>query len=338
MYGLGLQARAISPLCRPSNGSGVCHNFVVGSCCFSGANKIQLLTYHADTRLFECSATWAHEEEVCGIWGSPALAGPSLLGVSSPSCCRVFRVPDILAEELQVVAEFNLKGAQILWDLNGPQNEVRVVAGNTLQVCSLSGDKIGSVIRALSVDGCTKVNSAAIDPHQPSVCLVVGEGVGLVVFDLRIKNPVSIPGTAALHGMGPTCAVDFSCTTTNRFLTAGGDGCVHFRDLRVDGSAYSVLMQNHIRAHEHCVLKALFNPSDDSLFISSSSDNTLRLWDFSGVTHEKEKPMCVKRLADFSDSVMDACWSSGSPWVFAGVSFNGKVLVDEAPGRCSRDS
>jgi hypothetical protein len=39
---------------------------------------------------------------------------------------------------------------------------------------------------------------------------------------------------------------------------------------------------------------------------------------------------CIATLTDFGDSVGSCCWSlaNESPWVFAAVSWNGKVLVD----------
>ena len=42
---------------------------------------------------------------------------------------------------------------------------------------------------------------------------------------------------------------------------------------------------------------------------------------------------CVVTLSDFGDSVMSCCWSQAndSPWVFAAVSANGKMLVDAVP-------
>lgn len=39
----------------------------------------------------------------------------------------------------------------------------------------------------------------------------------------------------------------------------------------------------------------------------------------------------VRTVSDFGESVMACAWSAASPWVYAAVSFNGKVVVDKVP-------
>ncbi len=42
-------------------------------------------------------------------------------------------------------------------------------------------------------------------------------------------------------------------------------------------------------------------------------------------------PVCLATLTEFGDSVYTCAWSTQSPWVYAAVSYNGKVLVNKVP-------
>ncbi|ORC88071.1 WD40 repeat protein [Trypanosoma theileri] len=330
-YGLEFQARAIAPFYHPSNGSMTSHRFIVGTSCFAGGNKIHLLDYQDEARLLECTMVWFHEEEVYGLWSSPSLTEPSLLAVRSSSQSRVFRVPELISGELQEVASFAAATSQVLWDLEGLQNEVRVTAGSALIVYTLDEGRGGKEVSSFKVEGCKKINYAALDPHHSSVCIVACEGNGLYLIDTRKKQPVSIGNTNALHGFGQTRCIDFSSCQANILLSSGDDGFVLWHDIRMNGSECLAYKRRHLKAHDHIAHKALFNPFHDELLLSCGSDHTLKLWDASKQDASEEQAVCLRRLTDFADSVVDACWSSSGPWVFAGVSFNGRVIVDEVP-------
>ncbi|RNF13295.1 WD40 repeat protein [Trypanosoma conorhini] len=330
-YGLELQSRSIAPFYHPSNGNIESHRFLVGTSSFAGDNKIHVLEYQDETRLLECSTVWFHEEEVFGLWSSPSLTEPSLFAAGSPGTTRVFQVPESLAWELREVAAFDVAASQVLWDLDGLQNELRLTSQDTLRVYALGEGGAGREAARFRIAGDTRISCAALDPHHSSVCMAACEKSGLHLVDTRKRHPEPIADTATLHGMGQTRCVDFSSCQANRFLTSGDDGCVLWHDLRMSGTTCSVERRHHLQAHDHAVPRALLNPFHDELLVSCGCDHTLKLWDSSKRGGDHEPAICLKKLADFGDSVVDACWSSGTPWVFAGVSYNGKVLVDDVP-------
>ncbi|CCD17478.1 hypothetical protein, unlikely [Trypanosoma congolense IL3000] len=125
VYGLELQACAISPLYYPFNSDSGTHRFLVGTSCFADENVIRLLTFQEETRVLECSAQWLYGgEEVLGLWCSPSIATPSLLAVATPTRCSVLRLPDVLTDELQRVVDFDVARGKVVWDLEGLQHEV----------------------------------------------------------------------------------------------------------------------------------------------------------------------------------------------------------------------
>ncbi|RHW72314.1 WD domain [Trypanosoma brucei equiperdum] len=333
-YGMELQARAIAPFYHSSNNSSSTHRFVAGTACFAGGNVIRLLTFQEESQLLECTATWSHEEEMFGLWSSPSVAGPSLLAVGASSHCRIFRVSDDVSGELEPVVNFNAAAAQVLWDLEGLQNEVKLISEDSLRIYSLAEGKMGEEIGRFRVDGCAELRCAALDPHHSSVCLAAGEGIGIAVIDTRRKGPIVMPNTTTLHGLGMIQSIDFSNAREGLFMTAGTDGVIMWHDFRMDGEKSVVERRGYLDAHDHCVQRSLFNPFHDELLISCGSDHTLKLWDTSKKGADGECAVCVSKLSDFAESVVACCWSNSNPWVFAGLSYNGRVLVDSVPEEC----
>lgn len=330
-YGLELQARSIAPFYHSSDGGVNSHRFLVGTSCFSGDNKIYLLEYQDDTGVLECSTVWFHDAEVLGLWGSSSTGTPGLFAVGSPFTTRVFRAPGALSGELQEVVSFAVRASHVFWVGNGPQNEMRLTTGSSMRVYAMGDDGGETELPIFQTDLDAHINCAALDTHRSSVCMVACEALGLYLIDTRKKKPDLIADTASLHGFGCTRCIDFSSVQMNLFLTSGDDGYVLWHDMRVNGAAYAAERRHHLRAHNHAVSRALFNPFHDELLLSCSADHTLKLWDASKKDANDGQSVCLKKLTDFGDSVVDACWSSSSPWVFAGVSYNGKILVSDVP-------
>jgi len=116
--------------------------------------------------------------------------------------------------------------------------------------------------------------------------------------------------------------------------------------------------------HEGTVTKARFNPVYESIVMSSSLDGTVKLWrdsdlgrlpddDDSGRRRSKKVNidensggsnnsegvdvelkaygnLQTTTVGSFSP-VVDACWSSNDPWVFAAITMDGTVALDVVP-------
>ncbi|CAG9571371.1 conserved hypothetical protein [Leishmania major strain Friedlin] len=324
-YGLDGQARSLCSLYHPSLNSQECHRFLIGTANPSADNKIHLIEYQDDTKSLECATVWSHNDPVMGLWCSPSLSADSLLAVSSLRKLVVFQISENVLNEPKCIATMNKNYSRVLWDLDGLQREFRAVHQNTLTTVFLSSSKLGSeTVNYTSSGGF--IRCAALAPYDPNLCLISCDSDGLQLVDLRSKKASSFATTKYSHGFGYTTAVDFDRLKPGQFLSAGTDGYVYIHDIRYNTSC-SLAILRHMKAHEHAVQSCSFNSFRDELVLSCSSDQTLKLWD---VEHNNE-PKCLRRLADYGDSVVALCWSGNSPWVFAGLSFNGKLLVDTVP-------
>lgn len=325
-YGLELQARALCPLYHPSNTAQDCHRFLVGTSSYSVENKIHLLEYHNETKTLECASVWSHKEEILGMWCSPSLSEKTLLATACPGSLRILQIGDNLMGGPKEVGRVNRQVDQVLWDLEGLQNEIRAVCGKAISTISLGGSKLGTET-ASHAASCDRIQHAVLDPHHASICLLACGTDGLQMVDYRQKRVTVVDDTRCLHGFDGVAGTDFSPTKPNEILTYGTDGIVLLHDLRMTSKTYNLAPITSVKAHEHAVHRALFNPFHDELILTGSADQSMKLWE----VNKNQRAHCLRRLADFGDSVDEICWSSNGPWVFAGLSFHGKVLVDNVP-------
>ncbi|KAK7196557.1 WD domain, G-beta repeat [Novymonas esmeraldas] len=324
-YGLDGQARSLCPLYHPSLATQETHRFLVGTANSSAENKIHVIEYQDDVKSLECATVWSHSDPVMGLWCSPSLSAESLVAVASPQKLDILRVTDNLMNEPKRVATIKKRYSRVLWDLDGLQSDFKAVHQNTLATVSLSASKLGAeTVNYTSPGGA--IRCAAVAPYDPTLCLIACDTDGLLLVDLRSKRTSPFAETKYSHGFGYTSVIDFDRSKPGQFLSAGTDGCVYIHDIRYNDTC-SLATVRHIKAHEHTVQSCLFNPFRDELVLSCSSDETLKLWD----VEPGHDPKCIRRLADYGDSVVSLCWSSNSPWVFAGLSYNGKLLVDTVP-------
>jgi EARP and GARP complex-interacting protein 1 len=324
-YGLDQQARSLCPLYHSSLSSQECHRFLIGTSSASTENKIHLLEYQDDTKSLECATVWTHNEPIAGLWCSPSLTSDSLLAVAGSQRLEVFRLSENLMNEPKCVVTLKRPYYRVLWDLDGLQNEFKAVQQNTLSTICLDSSKLGHETVIFSNEG-GKIRCAALAPYDPTLCLLSCDEYGLQLVDLRTKKSSVFANTRNCHGFGYTTAMDFDRAKPGQFMSAGTDGYIYVHDIRYNTSC-CVATVREIKAHEHTIHGCLFNPFHDELVLSCSSDQTLKLWEM----EQNSETKCHRRLADYGDSVVALCWSSTSPWVFAGLSYNGKVLVDSVP-------
>lgn len=268
---------------------------------------------------------WPHRSEVYGMWCSPSMGEKSLIAVASLESLEILEVAKNLVSEPKKIWSTKLKIRQALWDLEGLQNEIKLVSGNRIVNVSLER-KAGAEVAANSVEA-KAIISAALDPHHCSVCLAACGNDGIHLVDFRAKRASKVINSDFLHGFSSARGIDFNPTSPNQILSYGQDGQVLFHDIRFAARDVSLQPLSRLKAHEHAIGCALYNPFHSGLILSGGSDQCAKLWDTSDPSH----PVVLRCLTDFGDTVVAACWSSNGPWAFAGISYNGKVLVDYVP-------
>jgi WD40 repeat protein len=146
--------------------------------------------------------------------------------------------------------------------------------------------------------------------------------------------------------------VDYNPNRPYHLLSAGQDRRVHVWDLRSAAHPLQTLL-----AHSHWALVARFNAFHDQLVLTAGTER-VNLWSLTstssapvgelehtaaassgasggGSSHSTggapPPDALLKSYSDHEDSVYGAVWSARDAWIFATLSYDGRVVVNHVP-------
>ncbi|KAJ2310249.1 Protein tssc1 [Coemansia sp. RSA 2705] len=201
------------------------------------------------------------------------------------------------------------------------------------------------------------VQAVAWHPTAPAQ-LSTADGSCVRSWDTR-ADPRNAQTLAIEHAHGGTArALDYNPTLPYVLASGGDDGAVRLWDARAPASP---LMQ--IANHTHWVYSLAFNPNHDQLVLSAGADGLVNLEsvvsvssahvvaglehrlsdaelqadresDAAGSLADESEPAVDGLVAQYDDhetSVYAAAWSPADPWVFASLSFDGRLVINTVP-------
>lgn len=327
------------------------HRFVVGTCSLSQPNSIHLVEFSEDTSEVVCHQVLPHSDEVWLLSVSPNDAGLLMTytaGRSQPAL-RLWRVggdPDAL--ELAPLASLADDDGLLLavktatWD---PHSEGNIMVADADAVHVFQGTPGGGprFTRLVTLQVGQKCAGACFDPHHPNQVSTVDD-THLKTWDLRASRMAFKQDNAHLFGARD---VDYNPNVPYQVLTTGEDAALRFWDLRMLGRPLRTLFGGH----HHWVTRARYNGHHDQLVVSCGTDSGVCLWragsvassplgaaaDEAGDDAAEPAPApppdgLIRRCEEHEDSVYSCCWSAADAWVFASVSYDGKLAVNRVPG------
>jgi dynein intermediate chain 1 len=135
------------------------------------------------------------------------------------------------------------------------------------------------------------------------------------VMQLKLVNTMKEdPEETSLSGLAGGCCFDFNKTSEHLFIVGTEEGKIH-----KCSKAYSGQYLETYEGHHMAVYAVKWNPYHPRVFISSSADWTVKLWD-----HNVQFPIMS---FDLGNAVGDVAWGPYSSTVFAAVTSDGKVHV-----------
>lgn len=236
----------------------------------------------------------------------------------------------------------------VLWSLGeeaGAQEQVLAVDGAKATLYSLNSSSSSSSAREIgsfALGGPEKgeVQTAAWDPHDPNKVATV-QGTSVTHWDLRTGKPAgqassSLPQVAELAHRHGARDMDFNHSKPYYFVTGGEDRLVKFWDSRkmTQGPV------KQLAGHTHWVWSVRYNPCHDQLLLSGGTDSLVNLWRVSSISSAPLLEMedghdapdvRVKGFEDHEESVYSVAWSSCDPFLFASLSYDGRVAVNAVP-------
>ncbi|KAJ1816849.1 Protein tssc1 [Coemansia sp. RSA 2675] len=175
------------------------------------------------------------------------------------------------------------------------------------------------------------VETAAWHPTTTGLATSDTHG-GLRTWDLRTAT-VSIECAHA----GRIRALDYNPNLPHHLASGGSDGILRIWDLRNPNSPLLTAAN-----HTHWICALHYNPSHDQLLLSAGSDALVNLESAVSLssacaadTHSDDSTRptdgLVMQYDDHESSVYAVQWSANDPWVFASLSFDGRLVINTVP-------
>ncbi|XP_027201607.2 EARP-interacting protein homolog [Dermatophagoides pteronyssinus] len=228
-------------------------------------------------------------------------------------------------------------------------------------------DNPGGNNKTMHSNRLSKISTCNWSPHFNSNIVTIVCNNNIYAKDLRISssnaNNNNVWQITQAHSQ-MIRDMDFN-PNSQHYLATGGDDCqVKFWDIR--DTTKPILKMLH---HTHWVWSVRYNSFHDHLVLSSSSDGNVNLLRISSIASQpygqlieqedlldKEEDFNIKRLLissnqqsnqnpnnnqnddglikkfeDHADSVYSIEWSPNDPWIFASLSYDGRLIINKVP-------
>jgi WD40 repeat protein len=241
----------------------------------------------------------------------------------------------------------------------GLYNTVVTLEENGIAAWAVDGSQNCKLKKRKSFADSGRLRAIDWDPHGSEFVAVAAEQ-SVFGFDFR-ADTISY----SLKGVSRSGLSTLKFNPARQHVLALGhlDGTISFYDVR---NAAKPLMQLH--GHSHWVTQIAFNTFHDSYVLTAGTDAILNLWRLHSVSaeyerekekekekekerekeggiertpskralmaereREKDKDFLVRRGTEHENPVCSVAWSTHSPWCWASMSTDGRILFHKMP-------
>ncbi|XP_045404924.1 EARP and GARP complex-interacting protein 1 isoform X2 [Lemur catta] len=291
----------------------------------------------SDSRVLTCAAVWRMPKELeSGSHESPD---------DSSSTAQTLE----LLCHLDNTAHGNM--ACVTWEPMGDGKKVISLADNHILLWDLQESSSQAVLASsasLEGKGQLKFTSGRWSPHHNCTQVATANDSALRGWDTRSMSQIYCIENA--HGQ-LVRDLDFN-PNKQYYLASCGDDCkVKFWDTRNVTEPVKTLEE-----HSHWVWNVRYNHSHDQLVLTGSSDSRVILSNMVSISSEpfghlvddddisdqedhppeekSKEPLQDNVIATYEeheDSVYAVEWSSADPWLFASLSYDGRLVINRVP-------
>jgi WD40 repeat protein len=239
-------------------------------------------------------------------------------------------------QALDLVRLFDFEGqrglTKVHWHtLEGCGDQLMTLDEYALRQFTLQNSTLSRVQFEYKVEGLT---AGAWNPHH-SHSAIAAVYRDVLALDMRAQTPLTTRLAGAHEGL--VRDVDYNPNKPYHIATAGDDRKICIWDLRrPSGPLCSMTTQSH------WVWAVKFNRFHDQLLLSAGSNSSVSLWsafsvssaplgDMEDAQNEKDGDSLVKTYEEHEDSVYTVAWSPCDAWIFASLSYDGRVVVNHVP-------
>ncbi|XP_073424253.1 EARP and GARP complex-interacting protein 1 [Dendrobates tinctorius] len=308
--------------------------------CASPADKNVLATCYSktsDSKVTSCAAVWRIPKEL--------QAGSHEVPDDSSNNAQTLE----LLCHLDNDAQSNM--ACVTWEPLGDGKKVMSLADNYLMIWDLQESSTKATLGSsatLEGKGQLKFTSGRWSPHHNCTQVATANDTAIRGWDIRSMRQIYCIDNA--HGQ-LVRDLDFN-PNKQYYLASCGDDCkVKFWDTRNVNEPVKTLEE-----HSHWVWSVRYNHSHDQLVLTGSSDSRVILSNMVSISsepfghlvddedlsdqednqHEEKtkEPLQDSIIATYEeheDSVYAVEWSSADPWLFASLSYDGRLVINRVP-------
>ncbi|KAG9153044.1 hypothetical protein Leryth_012305 [Lithospermum erythrorhizon] len=322
-YGLKYQARCISDVKADTDHT----SFLVGTLSLKEENEVHLMRLNQDSSELICEGLFSHPNQIWDLASSPfdLRIFSTVFSDGDTYGAAIWQIPELYGQlnspQLERIATLDAHNSKIKCCLYLPISDL-----DTSKTAQVQSQESPGMLQSLS--------GGAWDPHDyNAVALTCGSSV--LLWDLRTMQKTNSIEQPHVRN------VDYDIKTKNMLVTAEDESGIHLWDLRM--LKFPVL---ELPGHAHWTWTAKYNPEYEGLILSGGTDSAVNLWAVSSTSENLvyessiESPMQSYRLlntyTDYEDSVYGLAWSSREPWVFASLSYDGRVVVESIKSHLPR--
>jgi len=364
IYGLEYQARALCAQQAETDSI----RFLVGTQSLKSSNQVHLIDFDDETNIINKSVFLHTPGEIWDIDASSsdkcvlATCYNTIEDGAVRMKASMWRIPPLDELEPPTTNELNHSDTysqhntlQHLTDLDPGHGDVKSVRWNPaedsykmLTVCDRDIDIFScrssdvEVMDTIPLDGKAQLhfNMARFNPHHAGSQIVTGVDTSIKGYDLRSLRPSFTIENAHTQMIRD---VDFN-PNKQYYLASCSDDCkVKFWDSRNTSTPLTIRVD-----HSHWVWCVKYNNFHDQLVLTSSSDSRVILSNLSSLSsepyghlddnEEENQPPSpppedgvIAHFDEHEDSVYSVVWSSADPWVFASLSYDGRLVINRVP-------
>ncbi|KAK1262162.1 WD repeat-containing protein DWA2 [Acorus gramineus] len=248
------------------------------------------------------------------IWQIPELYGQS----NSPQL-----------EELVSLDAHSSKIKRILWWPSGKHDKLISIDEENLILWSIdSSAKTAKVQSKESVGVMHYLSGGTWDPHDRNSVVAICDS-SVQCWDLRTMKKTNSIEHAHIRD------AEYNPNKQHILVTADDESGIHIWDLRM--SKFPI---RELPGHAHWTWAVRHNPEYDELILSAGTDSAVNLW-LAPITcgddptseslvdsPTRQVDPLLHSYSDYEDSVYGISWSSREPWMFASLSYDGRVVVE----------
>eukprot|EP01133_Synstelium_polycarpum_P005658 gene5658-6533_t len=346
VYGRSLKARAIAHVVAETD----IDRFLFGTTALNEDNEICLIEASASEGV-KLVSLFPHKRE---IWSITSCSYDASRFFTVYNDIESFKTSLWRIEGSSIEEQCELKGHQglikpILCDPSGESDYVISLDDNNIRLWQ--GLETSSPTATKTFGGLTKLTAGCINPNISNQ-LATANDVHIKGWDFRSGKESFTIDKAHSDLIRD---VDFNPNKPYNLLSAGDDCKLKFWDTRHTKEPVKMFAGQH----NHWIWSAKFNKSKDNLVITSSSDNSVNLWNVysissavtesptsdpatndgqskpqsGGKKNKRKEDRLIKKFEEHDDSVYSACWGSDLPhnYVFASLSYDGRVVINNVP-------